>query len=54
MRKKYEVVDRLKHLSGFTWDDDKGMNITEETPQETRLVWANLVSVRMRSCLVCR
>jgi hypothetical protein len=48
LKKIYEVVRRLKGppgLSGLSWDDEKGMNITRESPPGTQAVWAEYVKV---------
>jgi hypothetical protein len=28
LKKSYNIVAALKRLSGFSWDDDRGLNIT--------------------------
>jgi hypothetical protein len=48
LKKTYEAVRKLKEppgISGVNWDDDRGVNITEESPAEAKTVWADLVAV---------
>jgi hypothetical protein len=46
LKKIHEAVNQLRSKSGFVWNDMKGMNVTEESPQETQAAWAALVNVR--------
>ena len=45
MKKTYEAVVSLRSKSGFVWDNVKGMDVTEESPEETKAAWADLVNV---------
>jgi hypothetical protein len=44
MKKMYGVITTLKSKSGFVWDNEKGMDVT----QERRPEWDDLVKVCTR------
>ncbi|KAH9960257.1 hypothetical protein BC827DRAFT_1133300 [Russula dissimulans] len=47
LKKSYNTISILKSKSGFTWSDEHGMGVTEETQSE----WDELVKV-CEMCLV--
>jgi hypothetical protein len=49
VKKIHEAVYDLKSKSGFVWDNEKGMNVTDESPEHTQQAWAALVKVSYAS-----
>ena len=41
----FRIVSELKSLSGLTWDDELGMNVTEDSDAETIAVWNTIATV---------
>ena len=41
----FRIVSELKSLSGLTWDDKLGMNVTEDSDAETIAVWNTIAAV---------